>query len=82
MGHDDLAALAAAFATGAGFEAIEMSLLIRGLLAAAYMIWAAWVAYKQFILMADEKLSFADYRMNMIRLSLSITVILVLVSIV
>jgi len=84
MGNDDLVALAAAFATGAGFEAIDMSMLIRGTIAAVYMIWAGWIAYKQFILMAedDEKLTFPDFRFNMIKLSLSITLILVLVSIV
>ncbi len=83
MGDNDLTALAAAFATGAGFAANDMSMLIRGLVASSYMLWSCWIAYKQFILMAasNEESAFADFRMNMIRLVLGITLVLFLISI-
>jgi len=55
-----------AFATAAGFSAATLGLFFKTFFAGILTLWAAWVAYKQFILFTEDKLKIGSYGKNLI----------------
>jgi hypothetical protein len=69
----------AAFYDAAGYNAHEVALAIRGLLAALFSLWAIWVIYNQFKLVVTEQLTVLQWVFNSITTVFILTMILVLV---
>jgi hypothetical protein len=69
----------AAFYDAAGYNAREVALAIRGLLAALFSLWAIWVIYNQFKLVVTEQLTVLQWVFNSITTVFILTMILVLV---
>ncbi|MEW8048423.1 MAG: DUF3262 family protein [Candidatus Thiodiazotropha sp.] len=70
----------AAFLAGAGFSAIDMALVIRGLIAAAFVIWAIWTIYNQFKLVVSEQLAVTQWIFNGITTVIILTMVLIIVA--
>jgi hypothetical protein len=69
----------AAFYEAAGYNANEVALAIRGLLAALFSLWAIWVIYNQFKLVVAEQLTVLQWVFNSITTVFILTMVLVLV---
>ena len=70
-----------AFEIGAGFSADGLSLFVRGMIASLFAIWVVWVAYKQYQLMAAEKMSSGDWFFSVIKLFILFVIVLVIIGI-
>jgi integrating conjugative element protein (TIGR03758 family) len=69
-----------AFLTGAGFDAHGLQLVIRGLVAALFSLWALWTIYNQFKLVVSEQLSVIQWVFNTVTVTVVYTIVLVIVA--
>ena len=67
------------FFTGAGFNAGDLNLFFRGVIASLICIWTGWVAWKQFQLAVHGHLSYGDWFVNVVKAVFVMTLLLILV---
>ena len=68
-----------AFNIAAGFTVAELSFLFRIFFASIVTLWAGWVAYKQFTLFAEDRLTLGTLGANYIKLTLVWTFLMLLI---
>jgi len=56
----------AAFQTGAGFTAGEVSILIRVMILSIFSLWSGWVIWKQFKLVVSNGLTIGEWFFNVV----------------
>jgi len=69
----------AAFQAGAGFSAIDLQLLVRGLIASLFVLWTAWALYSQFKLVVSGQLAVGQWVFNGVATVTVLTMVLVIV---
>lgn len=70
-----------AFALGAGFDASDLNILIRSMIAALIALWGVWTMYKQFQLMGDRRMEIGAWGANVIKMILLVTFVLIIVGV-
>ena len=71
--------MGAEFASGAGFGAGDLSIVIRSMIAALIMLWGVWTMWKQFQLFGAGRMDVGDWGANVIKMILLIVFVLILV---
>jgi len=56
----------AAFLTGAGFTAGEVSMLIRVMILSLFALWSGWVIWKQFKMVVTNGLTIGEWFFNVV----------------
>jgi len=67
------------FLTGAGFNAGDLNLFFRGVIASLICIWAVWTSWKQFQLTQSGQLSYGDWFVNVVKAVFIMTLLLIIV---
>jgi len=75
----DIADAFSAFQTTAGVSPDKVSLYVRSILSAFFMVWAAWCIYGQIILVQNETIDIQDLPMSILRILFLCSLIVVLV---
>lgn len=69
-----------AFADGAGFNAADVSILIRVMIASLYTLFTAWLAWKQYALVREERMEVGKWINNVIiHVSLLVGILLIVI---
>jgi len=69
----------AAFNLGAGFNAGDLNLFIRSVIASLITLWGAWIMYKQFQLVGNGRMEIGDWGANVIKMVLLVVFVLIIV---
>jgi integrating conjugative element protein (TIGR03758 family) len=69
----------AAFQAGAGFSATQLALVVRGFVAALFVIWSIWVIYNQFKLVVTNQLTAIQWIFNSITTVVVLVMVLIIV---
>jgi len=69
----------AAFQAGAGFSAIDLQLLVRGMIASLFVLWTVWALYSQFKLVRSGQLAVGQWVFNGVATFTVLTMVLVIV---
>ncbi len=68
-----------AFALGAGFDASDLNILIRSMIAALFALWGVWTMHKQFLMFGDKRMDIGTWGANVIKMVLLVTFVLIIV---
>ncbi len=71
--------MGAEFASGAGFDAGDLSIVIRTMIAALISLWGVWVVWKQFQLFGAGRMDVGEWGANAIKMVLLVVFVLILV---
>jgi len=69
------------FNLGAGFDANDLSIFIRSMIASLITLWGAWVMYKQFQLVGSGRMEIGDWGTNVIKMVLLVVFVLIIVGV-
>lgn len=68
------------FLDGAGFNASDVSVLIRVMIASLYTLFVAWLSWKQFALVREERMEVGKWFNNVVwQISLLVGVLLIVI---
>jgi integrating conjugative element protein (TIGR03758 family) len=68
-----------AFREAAGFNPRDLQMVIRGIVAALFSLWSAWVIYNQLKLVFDDQMTTIQWLFNSITVVVILTIVLVIV---
>jgi len=71
----------AAFNIGAGFDAFDLSILIRSMIAALFTLWGVWMMWKQFQLVGSNRMEIGEWGANVIKMVLLLVFVLIIVGV-
>ena len=71
--------MGAEFAVGAGFDAGDLSIIIRSMIAALITLWGVWIMWKQFQLFGAGRMEVGEWGANAIKMVLLVVFVLILV---
>ncbi len=69
-----------AFFNGAGFNAVDVSVMIRVMIASLYALFSGWVCWRQFALVREERMEVGKWLNNVIwQISLLVGILLIVI---
>lgn len=71
--------MGADFAIGAGFNAADLSIVIRSMVAALIVLWGSWVMWKQFQLFSAGRMEVGEWGANTLKMVFLVVFVLIIV---